>query len=53
MASLTANLTPENQRLSEQRVDALQALVGVHPGYAIAYRRRNACMAGLTGRVLT
>jgi catalase len=43
MVSSASNLTPENQRLYEQIVDALYALFGVHPGYRAVHAKGIVC----------
>jgi catalase len=43
MVSSASNLTPEKQRLSEQIVDALYALFGVHPGYRAVHAKGIVC----------
>jgi catalase len=43
MASLTDNLAPENQRLYEQLVDALNALFGLHRGYRPVHAKGIVC----------
>ncbi len=43
MASSTANLAPEKQQLSEQIVDALNALFGLHRGYRPVHAKGILC----------